>query len=34
MKIGPVGSKKFRADGETDRHDGAICHFSQCYESA
>ena len=34
MKIRPVVSELFRADGRTDRHDEAICHFLQFFAKA
>jgi len=32
MKIRPVRAEFFHADGQTDRHDEANSHFSQCCE--
>ena len=32
MKIRPVGTELFRADGQTDSHGEANRHFSQLYE--
>jgi hypothetical protein len=34
MKIPPVGSELFRADGQTDKHEEANSRFSQFCESA
>jgi hypothetical protein len=34
MKIRPVGSELFHADGQMDRHDEANSRFSQFCESA
>jgi hypothetical protein len=34
MKIRRVGAESFHADGRTDRHDEAYCHFLQLYEGA
>jgi hypothetical protein len=32
MKIRPMGTELFRADGQTDRHDEANRHLPQFYE--
>jgi hypothetical protein len=34
IKIRPVGAELFHADGRTDEHDEAKCHFSQFFELA